>query len=228
MANFRTHLNVALTASTALSTLGFLGKLYGVGTAICCVLIGTVGGLLPDIDLDASKPAKKGFLLVSLFVATLMAILYTTRNTGADVVIQALMLWVGAFCLLRFGLCEIFSCLTVHRGVVHSVPYMAIFALLVVYGAFWGLKLTAFVSWVFGIFLMFGAMVHLLLDEIYSVNVMGLKLKKSAGTAFKFFEKKKKWSYLTLYVMILVLVVFAPDYHDVWWRIKRAIISFLN
>lgn len=228
MANFRTHLVVATAVSSAVAMAGLGVKLFGLSTAVFATLIGTVGGLLPDIDLKSSKPAQKGFHWASILMATLVAILYTAHHVGTDSVVYALALWVGVFLGLKFGVFELFSRVTVHRGMVHSVPYMTVFALLVVYGSFYGLKLTAFVSWVFGVFLWIGSLVHLLLDEIYSVNVWGLKLKKSSGTAFKFFESKKPIAYAVLYAILALLWVFAPAHTDAWRNIKQALMIFIN
>lgn len=228
MANFRTHLNTSLVISTGLSVFGYMHDLYGIITAVFCVLIGTVGGLLPDIDLESSTPAQLGFFWASLAVSTLVALLYATHHSGANRVVYTLLIWAVGFGVVRVGIFGLFSLLTVHRGMVHSVPYMAMCALLVVHGVFWGLQMTAFVSWLFGVFLFFGALVHLLLDEIFSVNVLNVSLKKSAGTAFKFYERKKPWRYLLLYVIIALLAFFAPDYHDTWRVMKELAINLFN
>lgn len=214
MANFHTHLTAGVVGSAIIAAAGFYFELYGLTTAVLCLAVGTLGSLLPDIDLDHSKPASQGFLIASLIISTLITILYANRYHADKLLIDSLILWAGAFLLLRLGLFETFSRLTVHRGMVHSVPYMAIFALMVVCGAFYGLKLTAFVSWLFGAVLFIGALIHLILDEIYSVNIYGLKLKKSAGTAFKFFEMKKPVGYVCLYMTILALIYLAPPSTD--------------
>ncbi|OAV00540.1 MULTISPECIES: metal-dependent hydrolase [Moraxella] len=214
MANFHTHLTAGVVGSAIIAAAGFYFELYGLTTAVLCLAVGTLGSLLPDIDLDHSKPASQGFLIASLVISTLITILYANRYHADKLLIDSLILWAGAFLLLRLGLFETFSRLTVHRGMVHSVPYMAIFALMVVCGAFYGLKLTAFVSWLFGAVLFIGALIHLILDEIYSVNIYGLKLKKSSGTAFKFFEMKKPVGYACLYMTILALIYLAPPSTD--------------
>lgn len=226
MANFRTHLTVAVVASSAAAVAGFGVGLYGVSTAVFGAIIGTIGGLLPDIDLRTSRPAKKFFAIAELFLATLMAILYASHHVGTDAVINALAVWVAVFCLLKYVIFEIFHRVTVHRGMVHSVPYMAVFALLVVYGAYHGLKLTALVSWLFGGFLLIGSLVHLILDELYSVDVWGLKLKKSSGTAFKFFESNKPIAYAVLYAILGVLWIFAPEHETTWQALRQAMIDF--
>ncbi|UTO04070.1 metal-dependent hydrolase [Moraxella sp. FZLJ2107] len=221
MANFQTHLSVGAAASIAIAGGGHYAELYGITTAVLCAIVGTLGSLLPDIDLEHSKPASQGFFAVSLIVSTLITILYANRYSADQLVLDALILWATAFLVLRFGLFELFSRLTTHRGMVHSVPYMAVFALALVSGVFYGLKLTAFVSWVFGAMLFIGAMVHLLLDEIYSVNAFGLKLKKSFGTALKFFETDKLIQYACLYAVLAVLFYIAPPYQDFWRGLVR-------
>lgn len=230
MANFTTHLTVVAVVSTAMTTFGLMSGLFGLGVAVFCWASGVIGGLLPDIDLETSTPAKRFFSLISLFIATLTAILYTSYYAsyqgGSELAKQSLVVWVVAFLVVRYGMIGLFSHLTVHRGMVHSVPYMAMCGLLAVYGAFYGFGMTAKASWLFGGFLFVGAMVHLLLDEIYSVNVLGLKLKKSSGTAFKFFERKKSIYYLILYAMIAILFWHAPDYYSAINDIKRVVAKF--
>lgn len=221
MANFHTHLTAGVVGSAIIAAAGFYFELYGLTTAVLCLAVGTLGSLLPDIDLDHSKPASQGFLIASLVISTLITILYANRYHADKLLIDSLILWAGAFLLLRLGLFETFSRLTMHRGMVHSVPYMAIFALMVVCGAFYGLKLTAFVSWLFGAVLFIGALIHLILDEIYSVNIYGLKLKKSSGTAFKFFEMKKPVGYTCLYMTILALIYLAPPSTDFMRALMR-------
>lgn len=228
MANFNTHLSVAVTVSVALAAFGFGVKLYGFGTAILCVLFGTIGGLLPDIDLESSKPAKKGFLFASVFLAVFITLLHVIHHQNSSLLVVSLALGLVVFVLLKFVIFEVFNRLTIHRGMVHSVPYMALLSLLVVYGAFYGLGMSALTSWLLALFLFLGSLVHLLLDEMYSVNLLNLKLKKSSGTAFKFFESKKPISYAVLYALIGVLWVFAPDHHDAWQHIFRTMIDFFN
>ena len=46
------------------------------------------------------------------------------------------------------------------------------------------------VAWLAGGFLFIGFLTHLILDEMYSVDVLGNHIKKSFGTAFKPFDKR--------------------------------------
>ena len=127
MANFHTHLTTGVIGSAIIAASGFYFELYGLTTAVLCLAVGTLGSLLPDIDLDHSKPASQGFLIASLVISTLITILYANRYHADRLLIDSLILWMGAFLLLRLGLFGTFSRLTVHRGMVHSVPYMGRF-----------------------------------------------------------------------------------------------------
>ncbi|HAM62008.1 MAG TPA: hydrolase, partial [Psychrobacter sp.] len=76
-------------------------------------------------------------------------------------------------------------------------------------------------SWFYGLFLFTGAMVHLLLDELYSVNLSNMKMKRSSGTAMKFYQHKDKWWYLLLYVLIALLIYFAPPVTEFWQQLRN-------
>lgn len=213
MANFNTHLSVAFVASgMSALVLHKAGILTGAEFLLCTV-VGTLGGLLPDIDLDSSVPARIGFNVLALLTAFLVVMYWTTVMSLASLMV----VWLLTYVIMRYGVFNLFSSLTVHRGVVHSLPYLAIMALLLVDMSFYGLKYSAVLSWSLGVFLLAGSLIHLVLDEVYSVNVFGLKLKKSSGTAFKIFEYKRRWLYLGLYAALMVLVIFAPPF-DLFWH----------
>ena len=90
--------------------------------------------------------------------------------------------------LIRFGLPELLKRLTVHRGMFHSLPTALIFgelAFLLSSGTDERLRLFKAGGVVLGF------LSHLILDEIWSVEFFSTHpgLKKSFGTAFKFFGK---------------------------------------
>lgn len=226
MANFHTHFTVACVVSAAASLVIYKAGMVSGSEFVLCAVTGTVGGLLPDIDLDHSLPARVGFSLLSMLVAFGLVIYWSPRLSLVALCALGLVVYV----VMRYGVLAAFSRLTVHRGIVHSLPYMAVLALGLVYVSFFGLKNGAVVSWFLGAFLWFGALVHLLLDEIYSVNIFGLRLKKSFGTALKVFERKHARWYMGLYVLLAVMLVFAPPFTLFWqtltdpisWRILHA------
>lgn len=213
MANFNTHLSVALAVSTSLATAGMMMGAYGFGEMVALSLVGMVGGLLPDIDLDNSRIARLVFTTISLFGTSFALFIYHQYHQLA--LMDALVAWGLGFLVIRFGVLSLFSRLTRHRGMVHSVPYMAVLSLMLIYVAFYILKLSGALSWLVGGFLYLGALVHLLLDELFSVNIYGLKVKKSFGSALKCFEAKRPIAYALLYALLFALLIAVPPWDNV-------------
>jgi membrane-bound metal-dependent hydrolase YbcI (DUF457 family) len=113
---------------------------------------------------------------------------------------QTLVALGGCYLLIRYVVRYLFRRMTVHRGMFHSIPAMLI-AGLAVYLLHHG------PSPLHRVYLAGGAMLgffsHLLLDEIYSVNFMGLhfKLNKYAGSALKFFSPSVYATVMTYMVL---------------------------
>ncbi len=179
MAGFKTHITVS-------SLLGVGGgaaacMLYNVPWPTCALAAGLCGvaGMLPDIDSDSGRPLHESLA----FAAAVVPMMLLHRLRHWEVPHELLILaGAGAYLLVRFGLGFLLKHCTVHRGMFHSLPAAAIFgeiAFLLAPSDDLGPKL-----------FMAGAVVagflsHLLLDEIYSVDCRGLRLKKSFGTALK-------------------------------------------
>lgn len=110
---------------------------------------------------------------------------------------------VGIAAAVQVGI-PILKRITVHRGVLHSIPFALIFAEIVFlflrpFG--WRERLLlALAAWI-------GAMSHLILDEIYAVNFDGkkIRLKQSFGTAFKFWDRRFPMASGVAYLMVVVL-----------------------
>ena len=101
------------------------------------------------------------------------------------------LLWAAAYFLIRYGGHNIFHAIAQHRGIFHSILAAAFFACLtaVVYRYLLGRH--EGVAWLAGGFMFIGYLVHLLLDEIYSVDVMDTRIKASFGTAVKPIDMNK-------------------------------------
>lgn len=212
MANFNTHVSVGFVVSGVLALLSFkAGTISGDEFAVA-TLIGTIGSLLPDIDSDNSTPVKMGFNLLAMVVV--FAVLSHWR--GQLSFVAMLIAWAVGYALVRYGMFWAFARMTVHRGVIHSVPFMAVLGLVLVCVNFYGFGNSAFISWFYGGMLFLGSMVHLLLDEIYSVNLLGLKVKRSSGTAMKLYQSKYPWRYAVLYALVATLWFIAPSFMDFW------------
>lgn len=129
-------------------------------------------------------------------------------------------LWLAGYGFMRYVVFYIFTTMTVHRGVIHSVPYMAILGLGLTCLSYFVMDNALITSWFYGLFLFGGALVHLSLDELYSVNLSGMKMKRSSGTAMKFYQHRDKWWYLLLYVLIAVLLYVAPPFEPFWQQVR--------
>ncbi|MDN6276332.1 metal-dependent hydrolase [Psychrobacter sp.] len=212
MANFNTHLNVAFIASGTLGLTIYKAGLIGESGFLMCVALGTIGGLLPDLDSDNSTPIKIGFHVISLAFAFTLVIHWSHELN----LFALFALWLAGYGFIRYVVFYVFTTMTVHRGVIHSVPYMAIMGLGLTCLSYYGLQLPLTTSWFYGLFLFSGAMVHLTLDELYSVDLTGMRVKRSSGTAMKFYQHKNKWWYLLLYVTLGLLLYFAPPFEAFW------------
>lgn len=218
MANFNTHLNGAFLVSGTLSLVIYKAGLVNDSGFLLCAALGTIGGLLPDLDSDHSTPIKLGFNIASLVFAFGLVMHWRSELS----LLSLMALWLIGYGFMRYMVFSIFTKMTVHRGVIHSVPYMAILGVGLTCLSYYGLKNPLVASWFYGLFLFGGAMVHLTLDEMYSVNLSGMTLKRSAGTAMKFYQHKDKWWYLLLYALLALLVFFAPPFTLFWQTVTDA------
>jgi hypothetical protein len=118
------------------------------------------------------------------------------------IVLAASLIYIG----MRFGVAELFRRYTVHRGMWHSIPAAASIGLL----AFLitddqNLMLRGY--WAGSAVI--GFMTHLVLDELYSVDFRGIRLKKSLGTALKFWTNTGMWPNISTYGKLTVLLLLA-------------------
>jgi hypothetical protein len=203
MAGFQTHI--------AVSTVTGIG--YGVWGFHCgaplptCVLAGglcSVSGMLPDLDSDSGRPVQE----ISCFAAAVVPLLMLERfrDFGWSHETMALA-GAGLYAVIRFGAAEIFRRYTVHRGMWHSLPAClacGLLAFIVVSGP--DLAIRLFKAGAVSL----GFLTHLVLDEIWSFQLRSgrLNVKKSFGTALKFFGKDSTAN-LVMGGLLAVLAFFA-------------------
>jgi hypothetical protein len=200
MGNYRQHLAFASSLGVGYSAAAYflagLHWLYGT----VAILLATLGGLLPDLD-SPSGVELKGFTGI-LGVLGALAVWQEVGQVHPPPVFE-IHLWavVVTFVLIRHGLRRMMGTLTVHRGISHSFPTMAVWT---------ELTYLHYPSSSHLVRLMMGAAVgvgffsHLLLDEICSVDLKGARLNKAFGTAMKFWAPSV-WSTLAIYGALSVL-----------------------
>lgn len=182
MAAFREHVTFSsvLGIGYGAALWHFLGA--DPGHAVLAGCLCGASGMLPDVDSDSGKPVRELFGLFAV-AGALGTLLIVKRRLGLDGEI-AFLAAVGVYVFVRVVMATVFKKITVHRGMCHSLPaaviVAAIFYLLydgpVEYGKYSmaGAALLGFLS-------------HLVLDEIYAVDLRGVvpKLNAFAGTALK-------------------------------------------
>ena len=209
MANFNTHFTVASTASAVLSATLLSMEVVTPEQAVIAFGVGTLGGLLPDVDSSHSTSIKVGFNVLSLLMTIMFIFVKSPTYSLVEMGIVASLVFVG----IRYAFLEFFRKISKHRGMFHSIPVAVIWGIVVASMCQWFFDLNSLVSWVYGFMITFGYLVHLILDETYSVDLGNRRMKKSAGTAFKlgmFKTKNQKFQTLLVYVSIPLLLLIAP------------------
>jgi hypothetical protein len=140
--------------------------------------------MLPDLDSDSGVPVRELFSLLAVVVPILL--IDRLRLAGFDGP-KLLVLLAGIYVLIRYGISRIFNRITVHRGMFHSIPAMFVCGMSA-YLLFHHKEIThrLFVAAA----VMLGFLSHLVLDELYSVDFMGarIRLNKYAGSAVKLYS----------------------------------------
>src|SRR5919198_3910827 len=200
MANFKTHVSVAAALSGVMAT-GFL--VVGVAAPKDVWLyfaMGTVGGILPDIDADHSIPGRIFFS----FFALVVAFLTLFSRAGVYSIVELSILWVATYVVVRYVIFKMFAKFSVHRGVFHSLLAAAFFGLLTTSLTYHLFRLSALGAWMSGLFVSVGYMIHLVLDELYSVDLTGARVKHSFGTALKVISSNAKTTSVLALATVLV------------------------
>ncbi|MBF0303169.1 MAG: metal-dependent hydrolase [Desulfamplus sp.] len=234
MSGFKTHLYGGMLAGSATSAC-FMLKSPSIFTPTQLggiFFTGTIGGLLPDLDSDTSRPFSMLLTFLSMIIPVLffkeisMIWLYlipyidklsaylskwlsfSTKASPFPTIEQitpefTITYFIISYILIRYVICELVKRLTIHRGIMHSIPFAILCAeagFLIFFPS--GINMATAV----GISIFAGFLTHLLLDEANSITLKHRfipKLKKSTGTAFKL---KSNSNINTLIIYILVII----------------------
>lgn len=186
MANFPTHIAIGTLASGALATLTLAANVVGPESLIAVTMAGVIGSILPDIDLKDSRPGRAMFFGLAAFFAFVALF----QGAGRYSVVELWMLAAMTFIFVQYVVHAIFHRMSYHRGIFHSLLAAAFFSFLTAIAYKHLLGRHEGVAWLAAGFMFIGYIVHLVLDEIYSVDVMDTRIKQSFGTALKFIDGK--------------------------------------
>lgn len=228
MANFQTHIAASAGISMVLGTVLYGAHMVNAPQAVSLIVLGSIGGVLPDIDADQSKALRMVFQLLSAVVA--FFIMFKLLNkTG---VLFGLIMWGFIFAGIRFSLCHYFCELTKHRGIFHSLPMGAVFGFAITAIAYHWLHLTISVAWFAGIFLFLGYAIHLIIDEGGGFRDPKRAFKNFFVSIGKLLGFGNWYTFFAVYIIAVVLFFFTPSIkefynqvflHAVWMKISNSI-----
>jgi len=201
MANFKTHITTSTVLGFAYGTGAYFG--FGMPMSHCFVAGGlcSVAGMLPDLDSASGRPQREMLSFVSVIVPVLMIRRFEELGmTPEHMVFVAGVMYV----FIRFVIGGLFKRYAKHRGMWHSIPAAGIAGLatfLVVLSPDLGIRF--FKAWA----VVIGFVSHLVLDEIYSVDWQGkrIRIKRSFGTALKLYSNKI-WPNISTYGKLAFLL----------------------
>ncbi len=187
MANFTTHIAVGTVVSGAAATLTLAADVIAPESLVAVTLAGVVGSVLPDIDLKDSRPGRALFAGLAVFFSFCVLFAVAPKFSIAEMWIA----WLGTLVAVRYGLHWIFHRFSYHRGIWHSIiaGLMFWFVTAIIFHRMLGFH--EGVAWLGGGFVFVGYMTHLILDEMYSVDVYDTRIKASFGTALKIYDSKR-------------------------------------
>jgi len=174
-------------------------------------LLGSVGGILPDIDAPHSIPARLFFTTIAIVLAASVTLHQSSHLAPPYLFLLGSLIFFS----VAYGLAKLFAKFTVHRGNFHSLLAALLFGLLTTVLAYRFLEVKERIAWWAGTFVTGGYFLHLLLDEWYSVDFMNRRIKASFGSALKLFSLRHQTSTLLLILITISVFLLTPNVNKV-------------
>ena len=204
MADFRTHISFSTIIGFGYGAAGHWYFGLEPDTSMLGACLCSVAGMLPDLDSASGRPIRESLAFGAAVVP--MLLIDRFQQLGLP---PATMVLAGTlvYLLIRFGLGWILKNYTVHRGMFHSFPALAIVAIV---GYLVTGSAALHVRYFHAGALALGYLSHLVLDEIYSVDVLGTRIKRSFGTALKLYDGRRIDHSIAMAVATVALLVVTP------------------
>ncbi len=214
VAGFKAHITGSTIVGVGYAYWGFSSQAMSIESSILAGGLCSVSGMLPDLDSDSGIPLRETSMFASAIVPMLMIDRFRDLELSHESMALAAML---IYMAIRFVLVEFFKRYTVHRGMWHSIPAAASAGLL----AYLVMPCpTESVRIYKSSAVVLGFLVHLTMDEIWSIDMRhGFRLKKSFGTALKFFGNGALAN-VSVYAKLALLVYLAVGDGGITERIR--------
>lgn len=174
----------------------------------------SVSGMFPDLDSDSGVPLRETSMFVAAVAPMLMIDRFRDLGLSHEAMALAAML---VYLAIRFVAVEFFKRYTVHRGMWHSIPAAmsaGMLAYLIMPCPSESIRVYKSMAVVTGF------IVHLTMDEIWSIDLRrGFRLKKSFGTALKFYGNSTLAN-VSVYAKLALLIFLAWGDHGIVDRIR--------
>ena len=206
MANFTTHIAVGTVVSGAAATLTLAADVIAPESLVAVTLAGVVGSVLPDIDLKDSRPSRALFAGLAVFFSFVVLFSVASKFSIAEMWIA----WLGSLVAVRYGGHILFNQFSYHRGIWHSIVAGLFFGFLTAFIFHYWMGFHEGVAWLGGGFVFLGYITHLVLDELYSVDVYDTRIKASFGTALKLFDGKRRGESLVVAGLAALAFMITP------------------
>jgi hypothetical protein len=207
MADFATHLGWGAVGAGLAASATYAADIVPSSELLTLTMAGVVGSVLPDIDLEKTVPSRSLFTGLGLVMAFI--VLFNFKASYS--IVELWLIWLAVFCAIRYGAYNIFHRRTNHRGIFHSLLAGAFFMTFTAVVLSYGIGREPLVSWMAGLFVFFGYIIHLTLDEIYAVDITGAHIKRSFGTALKLFDSRSIPATSAMFAALFVSFAMAPS-----------------
>lgn len=210
MGNYRQHLTFSTGLGVLYAAIAYaLAGVHWVYGSVAALLT-SVSGLLPDIDSQSGVEMKTftGILGVLAAAAVWKGLDRLDPPPAFEYHLWAV---VATYLGVRRGISRAAGRFSVHRGMSHSFPTGAVWAALAyLHYPSDDHTLRLMMACAVGL----GFLSHLLLDEMFSVDLRGVRVNRAFGTAMKFWAPSP-WSTLGVYALLSYLswqvIQVAPD-----------------
>ena len=207
MADFNKHLMAAAAVSGLAAAVLCMFTSVSHRAVIDYFTFGVIGGLLPDVDSPTSVPVRITFTVLPALAGFIVLFIFGRFCSLLELVV----LWIVCLILVRYILYQLLYRFTIHRGLIHTVPCGICFGMITTAVAHHLFSDNIVHAWLSGTFITLGFIVHLLLDELHSIDLCGKKfLKSSFGTAFSFGKLNNPIGTVVLYLSIFLLFFLCP------------------